>query len=230
MASETRPTGEDSASELSVAPPEIVDNPSSRVFTVIQKPFRRFYSINSISEEPLFYVDVSSFTRHKPDLTLHAGPTSDAPVAAVCHFPKFSGDLKAGVGDPAAAGDAVRWEEVTRATRVRPSKFRWVTDFARPSSTAGTSPRALMWKRTAHIGVEGEKVMSWSARNHKLVDEATGELLAVFTSSLSFSRCGKLQINVDYGKDFDALVFITCVGLYEKARRRSERSSSGGGG
>jgi hypothetical protein len=35
-------------------------------------------------------------------------------------------------------------------------------------------------------------------------------------------KCGNLQINVDYGKDFDTMVLITGLSLLEKERRRVE--------
>lgn len=229
MASEGLAADDDFVSGLSAAVPEAAAPPSSRVFTVSRKPFRQFYGISSASDQPLFYIDVSTFTRGKPDLTLHAGPTRDAPVAAVCHMPKFSVDFKVGLGDPEASADSVCWEDVTRETTVRAARYRWVTDLAGPSGD-GDSRRSLMWKRTGSVGVDGEKVMALSARNHKLVDERTGELLAVFTSNLSLSKCGKLQLNVDYGESFDIMVFISCLTLYEKARRRSHSGGGGGGG
>lgn len=69
--------------------------------------------------------------------------------------------------------------------------------------------------------------------NYKLVDAQTDQLLAVFTSSWSMRKCGMLQINVQYGKDFETMAFITCLSLYERARRQNGASagaSAGGGG
>lgn len=212
-----------SEAEVDVAPPH-----TARIFQVNKKAFRHFYTINSASDQPLFYVDLSAFTPNKPELILHAGPTPNTPVTGVCHMLKFSGDFKIGLGDPARP-DAVVWEDLTKEG-IRASKYRWQTSVPGATSGSGDGPRALLWKRTRKVGVDDVAVSLLSMRNHKLVDERTGELLAVFTSDRGLSKCGKLQLNVDYGEGFDRMVFITCLALYEKARRRSHRGNGGGGG
>lgn len=194
---------------------------SSRVFQIDKKPLRRFYTVHSANDEQLFHVDISAFTPNKPDLTLHSGPTAESSVLAVCHFVKFSGDFKVGLGDPSHP-DAVSWEDVTKLG-LSASKYRWETSI--PGATSGGKPRGLLWKRTRAVGVDDTKIPALSIRNHKLVDEETGELLAVFTSDYSLSKCGKMQLNVDYGEDFDRMVLITMLGLYDKARQRTHRGN-----
>jgi hypothetical protein len=71
----------------------------------------------------------------------------------------------------------------------------------------------------------------FSSRNYKLVDEATDRLVAVFTSSLwGGKKSGKLEIYANYGQEFELMVIITALALYEKQRRRDSSSSAGGGG
>lgn len=229
MISETMPADNSSMSDISETEVDVAPPHSSRIFQVNKKAFRHFYTINSASDKPLFYVDLSAFTPNKPELTLHAGTTPNTPVTGVCHMLKFSGDFKIGLGDPARP-DAVLWEDLTKEKTVSAAKYRWETSVTGATSGGGGGPRALLWKRTRKVGVDDVSVSSLSRRNHKLVDERTGELLAVFTSDRSLSKCGKLQINVDYGVNFDRMVFITCLSLYEKARRRSHRGNGGGGG
>lgn len=56
-----------------------------------------------------------------------------------------------------------------------------------------------------------------------------GDVLAVFTAETGLTHvCGTLQINVEWGADFDHMVLITLVAIYEQFKRA--RSSSGGGG
>lgn len=82
-----------------------------------------------------------------------------------------------------------------------------------------------MWKRTHHVGIGEEKPLRLGAKNFKLLDEQTEELVAVYLNNgaKSYKKSGKFQINADYGPAFDTVVFITGLGLLEKERRR-ERS------
>lgn len=169
-----------------------------------------------------YYVDQSLFTSGKPDLTFHEGTTDKGPIVSVVHMPKMSFDCKVGLGDPAQP-DSVRWEDLTRET-VRASEHRWSMQL--PDG----SRKNLVWKRTHNVGADGESVSSFTNRNYKLLDAETEELLAVFTSDRGVTTCGTLQINVQYGRDFDIMVLTTCLSLYEKARKRAARSAGGGGG
>lgn len=72
--------------------------------------------------------------------------------------------------------------------------------------------------------------MKASMRNFKLVEESTGQVVAVFNSEISFSKCGVLEVKADYGEAFDIMVVNSYVGLYERARRRNNRAAGGGGG
>lgn len=154
--------------------------------------------------------------RTKPSLTLHAGPTATSPVAAVSHLLKLGGHFKIGLGDPENV-DAVAWDDMTRQNIIA-SEYHWET--ALPGGVKGERRRVLTWKRTRTVGVEGMEVKALAGRNYKLLDEK-GEVLAVFTSKRTMRNCGVLEIRVDLGVEFDRLVVITCMSLYEKARRDS---------
>ncbi|KAJ3522779.1 hypothetical protein NM208_g12714 [Fusarium decemcellulare] len=178
----------------------------------------------------LFQIDRTSFILRrrlvihtgKPDLTLHKGGSTNDPVVAACHLPKFSGGLKFGLASPAGP-DLMNWEELTRQSLLTTSEYRWETEHV-------SGPRALLWKRTHSVGVSGSSPSTLSVRNWKLVDEKTGDILAVFTSDRTLSKCGDLEVRANHGEQFDQRVLITCLGLYEKAKRRSRNSGAGSGG
>ncbi|KAF4471778.1 hypothetical protein FALBO_1310 [Fusarium albosuccineum] len=96
----------------------------SRLFQTDRSVFSSHYDVNSNRPESVsFYVDVSSFTPGKPDLTLHKGVSTNDPVVAACHLPKFSGGLKFGLASPAGP-DLMNWEELTRQWLLTASEYR----------------------------------------------------------------------------------------------------------
>ncbi|KAL4890293.1 hypothetical protein BDV59DRAFT_96004 [Aspergillus ambiguus] len=204
---------------------DIPSKPTCRQYFVHKSCFQRHYTVTSVDDQPLLYGEISSFT-HKPDLILHAGSDKHGPVIAMCKFPKFSSVLKVGLGGPDNVC-ATKWEDMTKEN-VGGSEYRWSTTL-RGFPDSSERRKQLVWKRTQHVTADGVKASRLSSRNYKLLDEA-GHILAVFTSNRTYKKCGKLQLNVNYGEDFDTMVFITCLGLYEKARRRKNKSAGGGGG
>lgn len=219
----------DSARPQSIASAHIdLDEQStSRLYHIYLKPFHRHYEIKSTDDQSLYYGEVSSFTLNKPDVTLHAGTSAKDPVLAVSKFLKLSGDFKLGLGDPKDVNH-VQWEDMTKESALH-SKYRFEMTVSCQQEPPHEERRSFLWKRTHHVKVDDATPMMWSARNYKLVDELTGELLAVFTRERSLSKCGTLQIKAGFGKSFDTMATLSCLSLYERARRR-DRSAGGGGG
>ncbi|KAJ6137655.1 hypothetical protein N7471_004141 [Penicillium samsonianum] len=214
------------AGSTASAPP-IDDNGSSRVYNITNRLFHRHYDINSADDQPLFYGEISMFTPNKPDLILHAGTSTRAPIVAVSKFLKSSGDYKIGIGNPDDV-NAVQWEDMTKELIHKP-KYRFEMTVQCGSDQTQSGRRSFLWKRTRTLGVENSAPSKWTGRNYKLVDEHTEQVLGVFSGS-RLGRGGKLQIRVEYGEDFDRMVLVSCLSLYEKARRRRQSSSGGGGG
>ena len=102
-----------------------------RQFTITRPTIGQHYDVASRDgQEHLFYIDVScSFSRSQPDLTVHAGPNTAAPVVAVAHMPKLSGPFKIGVGDPVSHPNAVRWEDMMREGFAG-TEHRWAVTLA----------------------------------------------------------------------------------------------------
>lgn len=88
---------------------------------------------------------------------------------------------------------------------------------------------ALVWTRTRSVVVDGVTRPPLSTRNWKLTETSlaggeadakvdSGVVLAVFTTTTQMGKCGNLQINVDYGRGFDLMVWVTCLSLYSSGR------------
>jgi hypothetical protein len=192
----------------------------SRIYEIAHPSSSRSYSVSDVNHVVSFHAVVSELSHRKPALTLRPGPPgSEAPVAAVCHMPALSRDFKIGLGDPADA-TAVRWEDMQALNRCS-------TAYGLPAGVAladKAGQQGCVWKHTRRVMVDGEPgSAAFRAQGWKLVD-ADGRVVAVFTGAKAFAlgsmrRCGALQVNVDWGEDFEALVVVTCLALYEKERR-----------
>ncbi|UNI15652.1 hypothetical protein JDV02_002163 [Purpureocillium takamizusanense] len=175
------------------------------------------------------YVRRRAASRTNPDLVLYDGPSDECPVRAVSHILALSPRFKLGLGDPADA-NAVVWEDMSRPLGLA-NNFSWSMMLHVPDDVSGRrheERRWFVWKRTRHVTADGMAKSALSSRNWKLLDGGQGErggggggptVLAVFTGVIKRGLCGTLQVNVDYGAEFDTMVFITCLSLYERARR-----------
>jgi len=200
------------------APPE---TPSSRIFHVYHRRRKCDFAISTAEKAPLAYIRCSSFTIGKPDLTYHAGENEEAPITAVCKFINFSRHCKVGLGDPDQPN--IPWEDLIR--------HKLTTHYRFEMTLENGERRAFVWKRTNSVGIGGESPSKLSARNFKLLDEQTEQLVAVYLNNgtKSWKKSGKFQVNVNYGTVFDTMVFITGLSLLEKERRRARSRDSGGG-
>ncbi|PNY24609.1 Uncharacterized protein TCAP_05464 [Tolypocladium capitatum] len=197
------------------------------IFKIERPLFKHRYDAHPDDGGASLYVRMRLATNNLPDLALHGGPDATCPVVAVCHMPNFSKTLKIGLGDPSAADGAVRWEDLIKAN-VSGTRHCWAMDLPAHNSGGKVARRRLVWKRTRNVAVEGMKTSGLSPRNWKLLEdtdgegegEGEGEVLAVFTSDVSPGKAGALQVNVDFGGDWETMVLITCLALYERSRRR----------
>ncbi|KAJ5144692.1 hypothetical protein N7448_002084 [Penicillium atrosanguineum] len=78
------------------------------------------------------------------------------------------------------------------------------------------------WKKTSSLGGS-------HSGNLKLVDESSGNVVAVFSSGGSFSkRTGQLDVYANYGERFSIMVLISGIALREKLRRENNAAASAG--
>ncbi|OQD83988.1 hypothetical protein PENANT_c014G05771 [Penicillium antarcticum] len=184
--------------------------------------------IKSADGMPLFYADISLFTRNKPDLSLHASASNQAQIVAVSNSLQLSSDYKLGLGDPGNMS-SVQWEDMTKEN-IHNSRYRFEMAVPNERIQLAGARRSFVWKRTRSIGVGGSATSKWTTQNYKLVDERSGQVLAVFSGTRKPGKCGTIQIRVEYGEECDRMVLISCLSLYEKARRRNHLGAAGGGG
>ncbi|KAJ5123426.1 hypothetical protein N7448_009523 [Penicillium atrosanguineum] len=199
----------------------------SCLYHIYRRPFHRRYEFKSPDDQTVYYGDVSLWTFKRPDIILHAGDSDKGPVVAVSKFLKFSGDYKLCLGNPDDVN--AQWEDMTKESALH-SRHRFEMTVPSQTGDPNIERRSFLWKRTRHVKVDDSTSSIWGLRNFKLVDERTDQLMAVFTDEKSISKCGKLQIKAEYGGSFDIMVLISCVSLYERARRRNRSASGGGGG
>lgn len=198
---------------------DLDENTFSRIFNIYKPAFRRHYEIKSTDEQPLYYVNISASPR-KPDLVLHDGNSDSAPKIAACKFLKLSGNGKLALGDPDDVTNT-QWEDMIKQSSIH-LKYRF--EMMIPGAEGRGERRAFVWKRTHSIMVEDTKPFPLSMRSLKMIDERTGRVAAVFTRERSLSKCGKLQIRVEYGEEFDRMVLMSGLSAYHAV------SGGGGGG
>ena len=162
-----------------------------------------------------------------PDVVLRQGLDKDAPVVAVAQF-RWSRDLKLGLGNRETSEQDMVWEDMKNISQCwGHSKYRF-------EMTIDRQRRSFLWQRTRDSadGVDGVgRFINW---NYKLVDERTGEVLAVYLENFlkSWLKKGKLQLKANLGRDWELMVLLGSLGLCEKASRRARKRSGahGGGG
>ncbi|KAI9172550.1 hypothetical protein HJFPF1_02055 [Paramyrothecium foliicola] len=182
-----------------------------------------FVSVYTVSEAesgtPAFHARIDDWGSRTPLITLRAGAGDSGPVLAVCHDTDLSRCFKIGVGDPTSdTGEAaMRWEDL-RAQNKSCTEYGW-SAATTVNRDVGAEQTGLVWKHTRRVVVDGEAASALRAQGWKLVDQA-GTVVAVFTGAKgmkeSMTQAGALQINVEWGEEFDAMVVITCLTLVKR--------------
>ncbi|KAL4801942.1 hypothetical protein BDV18DRAFT_147874 [Aspergillus unguis] len=206
---------------------ESISSPS-QLYHIYHTHLRYNYRVSDAEKKPVYYVYNSHFKPSKPDLTFHAGQDSNTPVVGVCKLLHLSRHMKVGLGNPQRPG-AMVWEDL-RCQNVAMTKYRWPMSIRSPHG--GLERRWFLWKRTHSVSTDGDSPSFFSLRNYKLIDEMTGQVVAIFSSNSfkSVRKSGKLQLSADHGPDFSLMALITLLAIYEETRRRRHRAGRGAGG
>lgn len=187
--------------------------------------------VQDVGGNAVYFADASAFTPGKADVTLHSGGDNKGPVLAVAKWSSmYSAKAVVGLGDPGAAGDNmdVAWEEMHAASGWKQNEHRWSIPVA--VSGAGSGRKAFTWKRTHRVGCEKNRA---SSRNFKLVEEESGEVVAVYaTASVkSWNTLGTLTFSGEreLGERVERMALMTVLALIEKSRRRNRAIRANGG-
>lgn len=172
--------------------------------------------LSSRDKTPLYFIRSSVFRPGIPDVTMFEGKDKNGAVLGVCRYAAFSTSINVGRGDPQQPNDMV-WEEVAKTSRDHSSyKFSvWSRDQER---------KTYSWKRTRDPSIKGTKSSQLDRRSWKLEDDATGQVVAVFAANginRSWTKVGKVRLLASEGREWEEWVLLSCLGLYEKARRRA---------
>lgn len=200
----------------------------SRILGVYHTRSHNSLRVKTADKAPLYYVDNSNFKIGTPDVTLHVGEEKTGPIKASCKFVQFSSGSKLCLGNPDDP-NAI-WEDLTKESRDH-SKYRW--EMSTGGHGYGGERKGFLWKRTRTVGVEDSKPGKISTRNFKLVDEVTGEILAVFANNgpKSFSKLGKFEVFPhNYGDNWETMLLLSGLSIIERERRRARARGNGGGG
>ncbi|KAJ5948422.1 hypothetical protein N7454_001729 [Penicillium verhagenii] len=208
--------------------PELDEQNSSHVYVIYRKRWKRHYEVKSAANQLLYFGEVSNFIHAKPDLTLHRGASANAPVVAASRLGRLSGHFKLALGDPDDVNN-VQWEDMTRESWIHQSYRFEVNVPNRHEGAHEHHRRTFLWKRTRSVGV-GDTTPPWSSRNFKLVDEKSGDLVAVFTNKRSIGQCGRLQIKEEHGEWFDTMILLSYISIYEKFERGNRQAAAAAGG
>jgi hypothetical protein len=168
----------------------------------------------------IYYADVSRWT-NAPDIVLHIGETKHHPIAAIARF-RVSRHLQLGLGDPADELMMV-WEEMKNMKRLAHSRYRLEVTSNEPCGSG--QRRAIIFQRT-HAKEDGV-TNRLSVMNYKLVDEETGEVLAVYlaTGWKDWKKRATLHIKSRFlAGNAEVLAVLGMCGLVEKKWRRDARN------
>jgi hypothetical protein len=175
--------------------------------------------------EATFYATNSLFNPHAADVTLHAGPSESGAVCGVVHMRFKFGTYHVGIGDTVTNEAGVRWYNMQRhgVFKGRYWQIKW-------EGVDGGEGGVYSWKRTHDRGIGA----SPSLRNKKLVEEKTGQVVALYLTNhlKSWKKVGKLMIYKDLGGDWAMMVLLSILGIVEKQRRKRRAAllTYGGGG
>jgi len=179
------------------------------------------FLIKDSDGQAVYYIDFSRLT-HQPDVEVHAGNGPESPIVAMARF-RWSRHLQLGLvgtSDP----NSMIWEKMRNTSVFSHSQYRFEV------ADNGGRRRGFLWKRIHNERYSVEGILSkMSVENFKLVDEATGTVLAFYLddSVRSWRKKGRLQILAGTWADKNqTIVALGICGLLEKVKRRIQGNAN----
>jgi hypothetical protein len=162
---------------------------------------------------PAYYAEVSEFTPKKPDITLHRGEKRGATVGAA-HY-QFHRSVKAGLGSNETN---MVWTELKRGRLLEKTKFKFQWD-----------GRSYILQRAASADHQTTAAQRLLLTHFKVVDEASGEMVALFISQTIGIAKGTLRLKAGMDEGLE-IICILGIGAWRDKIRRRRRGAAGGGG
>lgn len=185
-------------------------------FQITEQPGCHHYTVTNTTttgEKQHLFLENSPFDTSQPDLRMHIGPDTTGPVVGVSRYKRFSQDCKISlVEHETEAENKNRWMDsnLSKKGYLSPS-------FVFQAPVRGEIGR-FSWKKTKSMGRHATPL-----GNLKLVDESSGEVLAVYSSESYSLVSGCVEMCGELGEEFDRLVLLTGVSVREKERRAQSR-------
>lgn len=151
-----------------------------------------------------------------PAVKLREGDTKEGSLLGVAIFVPLSNNIDVGFGDDPENLSGTTWERLENLSTS--------TNTYRLKIGLGESSRTVLWKRThSPDGSSEVSIFSKMSMQHlKLVEEATGKLLATYTNHIGLSRKNKGTIKIWDGADDEAwvqTVLLTALAIIERNGR-----------
>jgi hypothetical protein len=188
--------------------------PNFQEFIFTNATYDDLHVRESKEAKPKYYVDSSTFTPGKPDLTVHVGDSKTGPIAGVCKV-GHSMEKKIGLGDPSTDLNSVQWESLKQQGRYVNIQFRFVCE-----SGPDGERKTFAWTRVSRY-----------PEHYKLFMEGhPSELLAEYSSSGWLGKFGKdnergrVSIIRGKGENWEQTVLLTILTMLETTKRRTRRN------
>jgi hypothetical protein len=152
----------------------------------------------------------------KPAVKLREGDSKEGRLLGVAIFVPLSNNIDFGFGEDPENLSTTSWERLENLSTS--------SNTYRLKVGLGDSPRTVLWKRThSPDGTSEASIFSKMSMQHlKLVDEATGKLLATYTNHIGLSRKNKGTIRIwdDIGDEaWVQTVLLTALAIIERNGR-----------
>jgi hypothetical protein len=163
---------------------------------------------------PAYFADVSEFTPKTPDITLHKGDKK-GPTVGAAHY-RFSRSVTAGVGSNEVN---MVWTELKRGSLLEKTKFRFQWD-----------GRSYILQRASSADHQKTGAQRLLLTHFKVVDEASGEMIALFISKTIGIAKGTLRLQAGIDERLGVICILGISAWRDKIRRRRRGAAGGGGG
>ncbi|KAF2210372.1 hypothetical protein CERZMDRAFT_118199 [Cercospora zeae-maydis SCOH1-5] len=193
----------------------------------LRHPTAATASLQILQNDTALYYAASHNAKDVSDIILHAGYDSKGPQLALLQFMSFSKDFKIYIGglrSPVGEDwDIVRYAESGGKIFHRDPIHRFGSYSRTPNGQS--VKEKLHWQKTRNPKLGASK---FSRSDHKLVDEITDEVVAVYVEHSM--RLGTHKGTITYvrklGEMAEMAALMALLGLLERSRRHSKAVST----